>query len=129
MRIFLQDDVVCEHDTFNIPLQDLPQAALEPRDAFLLPPFDEFLVAYRDRSAALDPQYNNLIVPGGNGIFNPIVVIGGRVVGTWKRVFKQDSVVITFSPFNECSKTQAGAIRSAAERYSEFVGKRAVVEI
>ena len=44
---------------------DLPKASADPRDAFLLPPFDEFLVAYRDRSAALDPQYNNLIVPGG----------------------------------------------------------------
>ena len=39
--------------------QDLPDAPAEPHDAFLLPPFDEFLVAYRDRSAALDPQYNN----------------------------------------------------------------------
>src|SRR6266545_1779338 len=27
--------------------QSLPDAALDPRDAFLLPPFDEFLVAYR----------------------------------------------------------------------------------
>lgn len=108
---------------------NLPEAGAEARDAFLLPPFDEFLVAYRDRSAALDPQYNNLIVPGGNGIFNPIIVIGGRVVGTWKRVFKQDSVVITFSPFNAFSKTQASAIRSAGERYGEFVGKRAVIEI
>jgi hypothetical protein len=108
---------------------NLPEASAESRDAFLLPPFDEFLVAYRDRSAALDPQYNNLIVPGGNGIFNPIIVIGGRVVGTWKRVFKGDSVAITFSPFEDFSKTQASAIRSAAERYGEFVGKRAVIEI
>jgi winged helix DNA-binding protein len=108
---------------------DLPDAPLEPRDAFLLPPFDEFLVAYRDRSAALDPQYNQLIVPGGNGIFNPIIVIGGRVVGTWKRVFKQDSVVITSSPFKAFSKAQASAIMAAAERYGRFVGKRAVVEI
>src|SRR6185295_98869 len=78
---------------------DLPEHATDPYAAFLLPPFDEFLVAYRDRSAALDPQYNNLIVPGGNGIFNPIIVIGGRVLGTWKRVFKKDTVIITTSPF------------------------------
>jgi len=107
----------------------LPDTSAKAHDAFLLPPFDEFLVAYRDRSAALDPQYNNLIVPGGNGIFNPIIVIGGRVVGTWKRVFKNDSVVITFSPFKEFSTAQASAIRSAAARYGEFVGKRAVIEI
>jgi len=109
--------------------KDLPEDSADLRDAFLLPPFDEFLVAYRDRSAALDPQYNNLIVPGGNGIFNPIIVIGGRVVGTWKRVFKNDSVLMTFSPFTDFSKTQVNAIAATAERYGQFVGKRAVLEI
>lgn len=109
--------------------QDAPAASLAPSEAFLLPPFDEFLVAYRDRSAALDPQYNSLIVPGGNGIFNPIVVIDGRVVGTWKRVFKKDTVVITTNPFTGWSAEQAHAIRAAAERYGRFVGKTAVVEI
>jgi hypothetical protein len=107
--------------------QDLQDAATAPLDAFLLPPFDEFLVAYRDRSAALDPQYNTLIVPGGNGIFNPIIVIDGQVVGTWKRVFKKDSVVMTFSPFTTFSAAQSSAIAAAAERYGRFVGKSAIV--
>jgi len=109
--------------------QDLPTAPTESLDAFLLPPFDEFLVAYRDRSAALDTHYNTLVVPGGNGIFNPIIVIGGRVVGTWKRTFKQDSVVMTFSPFTTFSDTQTNAITATAERYGRFVGKRAIVAI
>jgi hypothetical protein len=109
--------------------QDLPAAATGLLDAFLLPPFDEFLVAYRDRSAALDPAYNERIVPGGNGIFNPIIVIGGRVVGMWKRAFKNDSVLMTFSPFTAFNAAQASAITAAAERYGRFVGKRAIVEI
>jgi len=109
--------------------QDRAVASAEAPDAFVLPPFDEFLVGYRERSAALDPHYNTLVVPGGNGIFNPIVVIGGRVVGTWKRAFKRDSVVMTFSPFAAFSETQASAITAAAERYGRFVGKRAVVAV
>jgi DNA glycosylase AlkZ-like len=109
--------------------EDLRDASADPHAAFLLPPFDEFLVAYRDRSAALDPAYNQLIVPGGNGIFNPIIVIGGRVVGAWKRTFKNDSVYMTFSPFTAFSASQVSAIAAAAERYGCFVGKRAVVEI
>ena len=56
-------------------------------------------------------------------------MIGGRVVGTWKRVFKKDSVAMTFSPFADFSEAQAGAITTAAERYGQFVGKRAVVSI
>jgi hypothetical protein len=107
--------------------QDRPHAPARPLDAALLPPFDEFLVAYRDRSAALDPRYNGLIVPGGNGIFNPVIVIGGRVVGTWKRTFKKDSVVITFSPFTALSDEQTGTITAAAERYGHFVGMTPVM--
>jgi Winged helix DNA-binding domain len=109
--------------------KNLPAASADPHAAFLLPPFDEFLVAYRDRSVALDRAYNTLVVPGGNGVFNPIIVIGGRVVGTWKRVFKNDAVLMTFSPFKDFSTAQANAIAAAAERYGTFVGKRAVVEI
>ena len=109
--------------------RDLPEAPSTPLEAFLLPPFDEFLVGYRDRSAALDTHYNTLVVPGGNGIFNPIVVIGGRVVGTWKRAFKKDTVAMTFSPFTAFSDAQASAITTAAERYGRFVGKQAIVAI
>ena len=108
---------------------DQAEATAAPLTAFLLPPFDEFLVAYRDRSASLDPQYNPLIVPGGNGIFNPIVVIDGRVLGTWKRAFKKDTVLMTFSPFTSFSAAQAGAITAAAERYGSFLGKTAVVAL
>lgn len=109
--------------------QGLPAAPAGPPEVFLLPPYDEFLVAYRDRSAALDAQYATRIVPGGNGIFNPIVVVGGRVVGTWKRAFKSDRVQMTFSPFTAFEEAQAGAITAAAERYACFVGKRAAVDI
>jgi hypothetical protein len=109
--------------------QQLPAAQLEPLKVFLLPPFDEYLVAYRDRSASLDAHYQPLVVPGGNGIFNPIVVIDGRVRGTWKRVFKKDTVVMTFSPFTSWSAAQADAIVAAAERYGRFVGKTAIVEL
>jgi len=109
--------------------RDLSPAPSAPLEAFLLPPFDEFLVGYRDRSASLDREYSSRVVPGGNGIFNPIVVFGGRVVGTWKRQFKKDTVVMTFSPFEGWNDEQAHAIAAAAERYARFVGKTAVVRL
>jgi hypothetical protein len=108
--------------------QDAREVSADPQQAFLLPPFDEYLVAYRDRSAALDPQHNTQVVPGGNGIFNPIVMIGGRVVGTWKRTLKKDSVVMAFSPFESFGKRESGLIAAAAERYGQFLGKRVIFE-
>ncbi len=109
--------------------KDLQKAPTAPRVAFLLPPFDEFLVGYRDRSAVLDTQYTTRIVPGGNGVFNPIVVIDGHVVGTWKRTFKKDTVVLIFTPFTAFSNAQRDAIAAAAQHYADFVGKRAIIEM
>ena len=51
-----------------------------------LPGFDEFVLGYRERDDVLDPEHFDVIVPGGNGMFRPTVVVGGRVVGTWRVV-------------------------------------------
>lgn len=55
----------------------------EAEAVHLLPGFDEFVLGYADRSAVLDPAHAERIVPGGNGVFRPTVVAGGRIVGTW----------------------------------------------
>lgn len=99
-----------------------PAALPDAGQAFLLPPFDELLLGYRDRSAALDPQFTNLVNPGSNGIFNPIVVIDGRVQGTWRRTFKRGAVAMAFSPFRSFSAAQHGALTTAAAGYGAFVG-------
>lgn len=88
----------------------------------LLPSFDEYLLGYRDRSAMLDPAHATGVNPGGNGIFNPIVVIGGRVRGSWKRTIKRDRVEITATPFAAFTKREQRAIALEAERYGAFLG-------
>jgi hypothetical protein len=94
----------------------------------LLPPFDEFLIGYRDRGASLDPAYAGRVVPGGNGIFNPIVVTGGRVTGTWRRTLKKDNVTLSFSPFTEWSAAEREAIAAAAECYGGFQERVPILE-
>jgi hypothetical protein len=94
----------------------------------LLPPFDEYLVGYRDRTAALDLHRANEILPGGNGIFLPILISKGRVVGTWRRAIQRDRVIITAAPFTPFSKSQAKAFAAAAESYGRFLHLPVTVE-
>ena len=68
-------------------------------DVRLLPGFDEFLLGYGDRSAALAPEHAQAVVPGNNGMFLPTIVIDGEVVGTWKRTAGTREAVIRLSPF------------------------------
>ena len=97
----------------------LPSAKVAEPSAYLLPAFDEYTVAYKDRSAVLDPAY---AIRAGNGI-SPTIVVDGQIVGTWKRTFTTDAVVITLSPFTLLSEAQNQAAAAAVERYSRFVGK------
>jgi hypothetical protein len=53
--------------------------------SFALAAFDEYFLGYADRTVACDPAHVGRVVPGGNGVFQPILVSSGRVVGTWHR--------------------------------------------
>lgn len=57
----------------------------QAQGVLLLPGFDEYLLGYADRRAALPAGFADRVVPGGNGMFRGTVVAGGQVVGTWRR--------------------------------------------
>ncbi len=89
--------------------------------AYLLPAFDEFVVAYADRSAALEHAHR-IHVNAGGGILKPTVVVDGRIVGTWKRRLAPGRVVFSPSLFTALSKSKAQALASAVRRYAAFLG-------
>ncbi len=64
--------------------EQLARCRAAARRELRLPGFDELLLGYADRSATLDPQHATAVVPGGNGVFRPTVVVDGRVVGVWR---------------------------------------------
>jgi hypothetical protein len=70
----------------------------------------------------LEPQYKTKVVPGGNGIFNPMIVVDGRIVGTWKRTLKKSSVSITAQPFTALSPAEMEGFAAAAQGYADFLG-------
>jgi len=89
--------------------------------AHLLPAFDEFAVGYTDRSAVLDPARAKSVNAGG-GILKPIMVVDGRVVGTWQRRFGRGAVAFSPAPFFPLAEPKARAIRTAFRRYADFLG-------
>ncbi|WP_405217062.1 winged helix DNA-binding domain-containing protein [Agrococcus sp. Ld7] len=50
----------------------------------LIPGFDEWVLGYRDRSHTASARMLQAMVPGGNGVFKPVVLVDGRAVGTWR---------------------------------------------
>ena len=66
----------------------LPKVAKSSKEYFL-PPFDEFIVAYKDRDASLEKLHMQHINPGANGMFAPIIVLDGQITGTWRKQGKE----------------------------------------
>lgn len=102
-----------------------PQSALSSVPilrACLLPGFDEYLLGYTDRSAILDPQQVQRLIPDNNGRFLSTMIMNGRVVGTWRRVLSRKAVILTMEPFDSLKRLGKKAFITAAERYGQFIG-------
>jgi Winged helix DNA-binding domain len=94
------------------------------RAAYLLPPYDEFLIAYKDRSASLDPM---LWKSGaGRGPYAAPVVLDGRVIGGWRRASPSDRVAISFHLLRRLGSADARLVEEAARRYGDFLGESAM---
>jgi hypothetical protein len=93
---------------------------------FLLPPFDEYFVAYTHRAEVIDARHAKLFNAGG-GILPACVVVGGRAAGTWKRTFTRDGVSIVIAPFAPLAQSARKAAERAASRYAAFLGQEARV--
>jgi hypothetical protein len=87
----------------------------EARGVFLLPGFDEFVLGYGERGAVLSPEHADRIVPGGNGMFRPTVVSGGRIVGTWGFTGRGARRTVEVTPFDALPARVAAAVAAAAE--------------
>jgi hypothetical protein len=89
--------------------------------AHLLPPFDEYLIAYRDRSWFIDPKYAKRVNAGG-GMLGPSIVLDGRVIGTWRRTLGRHTVAVELDLFETPTRAEARAMADAAQRYGAFLG-------
>ena len=93
--------------------------------AHLLPNYDEFLVAYRDRSAAIE------IPPAGaasrSDIFAHVLTINGRVAGTWTRTARTSAATgattIAIQVRRALTAPERRLVEEAAARYGRFVGQ------
>lgn len=94
--------------------------------AYLLPAFDEYFLGYKTRNAVLNPKYDKQAV-SNNGVFRPMIVIDGQIVGIWKRTLKKGSVTIMPDPFKSLTAAENQALRIAANQYSAFLNMPVVL--
>lgn len=83
----------------------------------LLPIYDEYLVAYRDRYAVPHIQDSSWA-----SIFRHALVIGGQVAGTWRTIPTPTRVTLIAEPARRLTPTERRGLAQAAARYRRFLG-------
>lgn len=98
---------------------DVQAPSSAPSGQHVLAPFDEYFLGYGDRTAFCSPDDALRVVPGKNGLFLPILVAEGEVVGTWRRSpERRGTTAIEVSPFDRGRSVDG--FRPAFARWAEF---------
>jgi hypothetical protein len=125
VRRHLADEVIDgETYWYSSSMRTVAPAA---RAAHLLPLYDEYLISYTDRTAALDPALWRPIV--ARDPFTSAVVLEGRVVAGWKRTRSKDVVTIALDLPAPLKRNDMHVVVEAAHRHGRFLGLDVALDI
>jgi hypothetical protein len=90
---------------------------LRPR---LLPNFDEYAVAYKDRRTLVHAKASG--IEPGMGLLSQGLVLAGRFAGTWTRIPLRGGFRLDIDARVALSAAEGRAIAAEVERYARFIG-------
>lgn len=89
--------------------------------AALLPCYDEYFVAYRDRKIGFDERTLAKVKSSGNGIFFPVFLRNGRMAGTWKRTITKEKLLVEVNAFNSLDAEEKNSVAKAGTKLGKFL--------
>jgi len=98
----------------------------KPRPALLLSVYDEYALAYKDRSDVSDERDIERMISMGNAL-TAVIVLDGKAAGTWRKTVKKGALEISLNPFRKLKEEERKALETEAARYGKFIGIAAVV--
>jgi hypothetical protein len=100
---------------------DRPAPASGRTQAYLLAGFDEYFLGYKDRGAVIEAEHSDKIAPGANGVFKPMIVVGGQIAGTWARSVRGRELTVALHPFASGERL-IKQVQPEVDRYRAFLG-------
>ena len=88
----------------------------------VLPAFDEFIIGYKSRAAVLTAEQHSKVI-SNNGIFRPVIVQNGLVIGIWKRTLNKGKVILEPEFFNRPDKGTLNRVKKSFLLYAGFINK------
>jgi hypothetical protein len=97
--------------------------------AHLLPNYDEYLIAYKDRGLIAGAPAPGIGDPRGSVSYAHHLVIDGKLAGAWKRTLQADGVLVDVRLDRRLTPTNRRALAAAAKRYERFMGLKVTLSI
>lgn len=92
-----------------------------------LPAFDEILISYKTREVSFSGNHQSKTFTN-NGIFKPIILENGKVIGIWKRTIKKDHIKIETEFFNETKSSKKEVLFEGIKAFENYIGTKIVIE-
>jgi uncharacterized protein YcaQ len=85
----------------------------------LLPNFDSYLLAHREKDHLLSPQHYKRVYRN-QGWISPVVLIDGAIAGVWSHKVQGKRLVVNIEPFGKLSKAEHAAIEREADSLADY---------
>jgi uncharacterized protein YcaQ len=85
----------------------------------LLPIFDSFLLAHRDKDHLLSAKHYKRVYRN-QGWISPVILIDGAIAGVWSHKLKNKRLLVEIEPFGKLSKAERAGIEREAESLARF---------
>ncbi|MCI0696874.1 winged helix DNA-binding domain-containing protein [candidate division KSB1 bacterium] len=85
-----------------------------------LPHFDPYLLGHADKNHLVDADYYKRVYRN-QGWISPVVLLNGRVVGTWSYTRRGKQLSLEIEPFEKFSKTIHAGIEEEAASLGDFL--------
>lgn len=92
-----------------------------------LPSYDEYLISYKDRSTVMKPEFYHKAF-NNFGIFQPVILYNGQIVGNWKKMIKKGEIYIEHTFFKKEPAINSKLIKAATKNYNMFYSDDNITE-
>jgi DNA glycosylase AlkZ-like len=86
----------------------------------LTPAFEEFLLGWKSRAFSLSKQHASKVTAGG--VFRPVIIVDGQVIGTWATKRKSDGIDLICRTFRRVPSAVREALMVEADDVGRFQG-------
>jgi Winged helix DNA-binding domain len=99
----------------------LRKSSLKIPNLRLLANFDVFLLAHAEKSHIVHDRHYKKIYRN-QGWISPVILLDGKVIGTWSHKITGKKLAIALSPFDKLPKSLNDQIELESQRIAKFVG-------